>query len=266
MKTEGSLDINEELNSEENKPQDEPKQKTQKEMKEAPLTDKQEFENVKKSYTSVIIIVVGIIVIFAFVLGLSLIFGGNKEENVVDGVIFDGSETDITDGYSYEYRGFKFARLNNVWLAKIDVKIDNRSLEVYDFAIRYSPKELEDITIQPGVQERILNSGFVYYTTDPKLSSKAVVAIIEVGRAIGDKYNIFNKPSKSGLTKEVEESNVTAITCQDATDNVVVMYFKLGEKTGVRSEGNCILVEGETEWDIIRSSDRLLYQLLNIMD
>jgi len=121
--------------------------------------------------------------------------------------------------------------------------------------------------VQEGAKEKILNADFVYFTTDPDLSSKAVVAVIEIGRAIGDKYNIYNKPTKMGLTQKTEkDSNMTVVTCANATNNIVVMHFKRGEQNRVIQEGNCILLEGITDWDIIRAADRLLYQMFDIME
>ncbi|RLE38288.1 hypothetical protein DRJ17_04455 [Candidatus Woesearchaeota archaeon] len=260
--TEGALDIGQDIRENQ---EEISKKKGQTEKREEPVNEELEVKARKKSYLSLLYIIGALVVIFLIAFGTTQ-FIKPKQPYVVGSVIFEGNIVDVPEGYTYVYNGFKFTRFNNVWLTRININIENRTTDIYDFAIRFSPRELNGISIQPGTKERILNADFVYFTTDPDLSSKAVVAMIEIGRAIGDKFNIYNKPTKAALTKKTKGNNMTVITCEDADESTVVMYFKIGESTGARYEGNCILIEGETEWDIIRAADRLLYQMFGIME
>ena len=76
---------------------------------------------------------------------------------------------------------------------------------------------------------------------------------------------MFNIPTKGALTEDSDNGAVPKITCSDATYEEKVIHLKLSEETKISSENNCIVIEGETEYDLIRASDKLVLQLLEIL-
>ena len=59
--------------------------------------------------------------------------------------------------------------------------------------------------------------------------------------------------------------NLPIITCNNATFNVPVVYFKQGNATSIHDESNCIIAEASTNADFIKAKDRLLYGILGVM-
>lgn len=162
-----------------------------------------------------------------------------------------------TNGDNYVYNGFKFTRVSNLWFT--EVQINNK---LFRISMRYSPRELEHISVEPGIYEKIVSSKKIYFTVPGNLSSVAVLAITELGRIVGTRYGILNIPSQSALT----EGNETLVkTCKDAVNGTGVILFKTGNTTAVYSDKNCVIVQGVEEWDIVRAADRVTFGLLGIM-
>ena len=137
--------------------------------------------------------------------------------------------------------------------------------EPFIMTIRYGPMDIEDIKIEDKeIKKRIADDETVYLTFDPKeeLKGEAALAGLEVGKFIGNKY-FFNIPVKSGLTSDY--ANNTVITCANATAKSTVIWIKKGKKTAIKTEGDCITIEGPTEIDMVKAADRLALYLVGIM-
>ncbi|MBU4492858.1 MAG: hypothetical protein KKA61_00645 [Nanoarchaeota archaeon] len=162
-----------------------------------------------------------------------------------------------TNEDSYVYNGFKFTKVSNLWFT--EVQINNK---LFRISMRYSPRELEHIGVEPGIYEKIVSSKKIYFTVPGNLSSVAVLAITELGRIVGTRYGILNIPSQSALT----EGNGTLVkTCKDAVNDTGVILFKTGNTTAVYSDKNCVIVQGVEEWEIVKAADRVTFGLLGIM-
>jgi len=161
---------------------------------------------------------------------------------------------------SYVYNGFKFTKISNLWLT--EVQIGNTFFRI---TTRYSPKEVEHVIFEPDVCRKIINSNQIYFTVPGNLSSVAVLAITEVGRIVGTRYGILNIPSKSALTW-ANDNKTLVKTCKDAVNGTGVILFRRGNSTAVYSDKDCIIVQGEDDWDIVKAADRLTFSLLRIMN
>ena len=161
---------------------------------------------------------------------------------------------------SYVYNGFKFTKISNLWLT--EVQIGNT---IFRITTRYSPMEVENIIFEPDVYRKIINSDQIYFTVPGNLSSVAVLGITEVGRIVGTRYGILNIPSQSALT-EASGNGTIVKTCNDAVNGTGVILFTTGNSTTVYSDKDCVIVQGEDEWGIVKAADRLTFSLLRIMD
>ena len=160
---------------------------------------------------------------------------------------------------SYVYNGFKFTKVSSLWLT--EVQVDNM---VFRITTRYSPNELEHITVESGVYEKIVDSKGIYFTVANNLSSVAVLGITELGRIVGTHYGLFNIPSQAALL-ESDDKGTPVKTCKDAVNGTGVIWFKLGNSTSVYSDGNCVIIQGADEWGIVKAADRVTLGLLGIM-
>ena len=59
--------------------------------------------------------------------------------------------------------------------------------------------------------------------------------------------------------------NNTIITCDNATAKSTVIWIKKGEKTAIKTQGDCILIEGPNEVEMVKAADRLALYLVGIM-
>jgi hypothetical protein len=163
---------------------------------------------------------------------------------------------------SYEYNGFKFTKMSayGLWFTEIQ-----KGDEIFRIPLRYSPREVEDIPIDRNVYREIINSKKIYTTVPNNLSSVAVLALAEVGRITGTRYGILNIPSQGALTQSKGDGTPVK-TCEDAVNGTGIILFDVGDETKIYLEGNCVIVQGTDEWEIVRAADRLTFGLLGVMD
>lgn len=163
---------------------------------------------------------------------------------------------------SYTYNGFEVRRISeNEFQIKIYLKNDPQP---HIIKLRYGPKELENIPIIGDPIPIIQQSEQIYITIDPyaNLTGKTTIAALEIDKFIDNKY-LINKPVNSAFTKPY--GNHTVKTCTDAVNQIIIILLKLGDETKIYLEGNCIIIQGQTESDLIRAADRLALYLIGIM-
>lgn len=178
-------------------------------------------------------------------------------------VKFSSQKVDIE---RFSYNGFGFEKIGNFYYTQVQLPGKDK---LHNIEMRNSPFETEKIPIQMSVKPRILNADKIYLTVDPNMTGKTVVGMIEVGRIIGDKNDIFNIPAQSAITFKPEDydGETPIVDCENSTDSVAVMWFKTGPQNMVFADKryrNCIIVQGTDEMEIIKSADRLVYYLLGI--
>ncbi len=164
-----------------------------------------------------------------------------------------------TNEDSYMYNGFKFTKISNLWFTEVQIND-----KLFRISMRYSPRELEHISVEPDTYEKIVNSKKIYFTVPGNLSSVAVLAITELGRIVGTRYGILNIPSQSALA-DASDNETFVKTCKDAVNGTGVIFFNTGNTTVVYSDKNCVIIQGEDDWDIVKAADRVTFGLLGIM-
>jgi len=159
--------------------------------------------------------------------------------------------------------GYCFVKQGNMWYTQLQPVGQQK---IYNLELRYDPKSVQDVAIDESAVKTVLSSQEVYLTVDPNMTGQTVIAMIELGRIIGTKYNLFNIPTAGALTSS-DEGNQTIITCNDATQNSTVLWFKTGSETKIYKNSNqyCMIIQGTTEEDIMRAADRFVYQLVGIL-
>ena len=126
------------------------------------------------------------------------------------------------------------------------------------------PRNVKDIPSEENIKNKLFPTSQIFITLKPNLTSTSVIAATEISKITGH-ASLFNIPTKGALTEDSDNGAVPKITCSDATYEEKVIHLKLSEETKISSENNCIVIEGETEYDLIRASDKLVLQLLEIL-
>ncbi len=183
---------------------------------------------------------------------------------VIGSIVYfvDFSSTSVYQ-YSNGYSLFDVNVVNEIE-TQILITIDD-SGDTYILNLRNDPLSLEDISVTGNLYQRVINDEAVFIVIDPYagLSSKATIAALEIDKVIENQY-FYNVPVYSAMTEEYGEYPV--ITCDDANDAYTVIYLRLAEETAVYAEDYCIIVEGFDEDELIRAADRLVLQMLGIME
>lgn len=209
-------------------------------------------QNVKKGfwnkYAGITILLVLIVAFF-----LSFILLNNNPATPSN-----GGEEEIN------YNGVVFEKKNDLWNLRVRANEQN---QIVNFMFHYNPEMVEDISVNGDVKGYVESKDMLYLTTQKDIGSIPVIGMSNIGRVTGTKNKIFNKHVVGALTEPAENSSksIPIIDCNNATSTTGVMWFKMGNTTSVNLEGNCIIVEGEKRWDVVRASDRLAFELLNIM-
>lgn len=156
---------------------------------------------------------------------------------------------------TYRYGEFEITKMKeggyNGYVTK--VFINNNQNPTY-INTRHDPKSLEDIKIQNGVRESLLTKKELYlHINDDNLTGFTTVAGIEFNNLIERFYSI---PVKYEDNK---------YSCGDVNNTVGVVVLQLGDNTEIFTKNNCVILQGKTEHDLTRASDRLVFFLLGIM-
>lgn len=140
----------------------------------------------------------------------------------------------------------------------------NNQNEPYVLDLRYGPLELEGLDIDRSIRQRLVDDTGIFITIDPdkNLTGKTVVAALEVTKVLNNNY-FFHIPVNSSVTKEYESYPVK--TCEDATQAETVIWLRTGELNSIKTDGNCVILTGKSEEDLIKEADRLVLYLLGIM-
>lgn len=162
--------------------------------------------------------------------------------------------------------------MENNTLYNVNVDFPNKR---YIISLRNSPYDVENISLEPNI-ERNLNRkegiGMLYVTKEPEIinqtNNKATIAIIEFGRILGtNEFGIYKIPSQSANTKTPIDnlnSTVPIITCGNVSQEVSVIYVKLGDKNEIYSKDGCVIVEATDGDNLIKVADKFAYHLIGL--
>jgi hypothetical protein len=157
------------------------------------------------------------------------------------------------------YNYFEFYKVNDMWHTEWQ-----NGDQVYDVGLRYSPLEVQNVTVT-GIG---LNSTFrrlpQYITFDPDENQSDMkyiaLGVGELGlnmvRALGSKIEM-------ACTKNLTEAcaDHPILTCDNDEG---IYYIRTAEQPRVILAGNCLILEGK-ELDLIKAIDRILYSFYGII-
>jgi len=167
-----------------------------------------------------------------------------------------------------QYNGFDFSEAQGgIWVTRIYAK-----KQPYDIPFYFHPRDTESVLVDPNATHPLWKSPGpqeVVISVDPESKSKVVIAGIEVARILGTKYDLYNFPTSSALSRATNATaDMAVINCLDATDDRVVIQFIEGKQnliTRYPKNQNCIVLQYTDVNESVRVADRFAYMLLKIM-
>lgn len=167
------------------------------------------------------------------------------------GVVFWGYNDDTS---KKKYNGYTFTRTENGWLTVIDKK---------SFTFYHAPDELESIKLNQTVRDALSGKTQIGLTSDEGDYLNRTIALMqyiytETLRDASNKYTATGFTANNTYGKQV-------FSCAQASENQPVIYFKKAKEPSITSEGNCVTITAETDYEMVVMSERLLYYMTGIM-
>ncbi len=162
----------------------------------------------------------------------------------------------------FVYKGvYSFVAQDNLWFTQLS---SPKGSKVYDLALRYSPRDLKNITIEGALDNEFFDNQSEYYVTFNPIGNQ----FSYVGLAVAD-FNthmskVFEKTPIAACDRNETQpcQSRPIVTCDNTT--ILVLYIKEADRFRAYYNHNCIVVEGNG-FDLVRGVDRILYNLYNIM-
>jgi hypothetical protein len=168
------------------------------------------------------------------------------------------------------YNGFEFYEHamgeSLLWYTRIEV-----AGQAYDIPFYFHPREVEDVVIDPSVASRFYQGlpDMLYLTVPSDAGSYPVLAGAQIARFTGNRYNLFNIPTKGALQSPVEGLDQVIITCDDASESQWVFSFDQGDHNVILPDENnpyCVHFYSTNESEALRVANRFEFALLKIMN
>lgn len=173
----------------------------------------------------------------------------------------------IGKGYFiYEGKGGKYridlVKFGNMTDYYIHTEVNGK---YYIYPLRNSPKDLEDLYLEPDVKDNFVNKVGVYVTQDvDEIGSKSLIGKMEFVKILSKytKEGIYGLDLVSAFTTKFEDR--PAITCNNVTKDVGVIYLRLGNENKIYSDKGCVIIEGVDDNGLLLSSEKFAYHLLEV--
>ena len=152
-----------------------------------------------------------------------------------------------------KYNGIKFLNDGSKWTAKINGKYA---------AFSFLPSEVAGIKTPPELNSLLSGRIEIDATSEFNSTYKGSIALAQ--DQISLVAGIYDVYVRTGFTGN-NSFKFPAITCEDATKAVPVIYFQESNLTEIKAKGNCIIAGASSETDFIRVKDRIVYGMLGVM-
>ena len=170
---------------------------------------------------------------------------------------FAKEEIPLPDDYYYKGK-FHFVKDGGLW--KTEITFGNKFINI---PLHYSPRDLENVSLEGEVDSRFINSSKLYITFDPRDNIGYVaLATSELSLNLVQGMNIGVIAACAANSTEACYSR-PIVTC-NSTDNGVI-YIKEAKEPKIIMDGNCITLQGKGT-HLVRAVDRLLLKWYRIMD
>jgi len=222
----------------------------------------QPIENNPKSSENILIIGIAVIILlFGSIIAFSIY---NKEEpKTLEDLHVLNLKGKLKPEEGYVYKGvYSFVFFDNVWHTQLK---SPKGTRVYSMALRYSPRDVQDIIIEGVLNGEFFNNQTQFYVTFNPVGKDLSYVALAVADFDTHMSKVFEKnPIPACDRNETEICKVKPIvTCDD--QDKLVLYVKESDRFRTYYNNNCIVVEGNG-LDLVRGVDRILYNLYTIME
>lgn len=233
------------------------KKSTKKVAKKAVPVTKEESPQ-KKSFAGTIALISMILVILLILGALVLVPKYSAKKQLTDDM----------------YNNFQFKEWEDgFWTVNVEVNAVPYSILLYHHAreVDYIPLDQKAVDLINGIANQVqaTGNGTLYLTMNPQAPAGIGIAGVELAKILGQKFDIYNIPITAAFSRPLaNNSNIPVVTCEDAVDDVFVIYLRESEPALVGVPDGfdqCIVVQGSDANETIMAADRLIYGLFTII-
>ena len=231
-----------------------------KKIEEANKIDAQE-ETSKSSEKALIIGISLILLLFVSIFAYS--FFNKPQPKTLEDLHVLNLQGKLKPSQGFIYKGvYSFVNLDNLWYTQLT---SQKGTKVYSLALRYSPRDLKDIVIEGALDHGLFNNQSEFYVTFNPTGKEFSYVALAVADFDTHMSKVFEKKPIAACDRNETEPCMERpiVTCSDT--GKLVLYIKEASKFRAYYNSNCIVVEG-SGFDLVRGTDRILYNLYNIME
>ncbi|MBW2988689.1 hypothetical protein KY358_00060 [Candidatus Woesearchaeota archaeon] len=218
-------------------------------------------EEIKKASDWILVIAALVIIILIAAIFSFKLLSKKEVPKTIDDLHLLNLDGKLEPDQGYMYNGYSFVFANGLWYTQVQTA---SASSIFDIPLHYSPKLLEDVSVEGEFDSDFFNSHKGIYITFNPLGQDLNYVALAVGEFDQSIIKSFNKIPIAACDRNETAacSGIPIITC-NSTDKPV-LYLQQKEGAKVIYDKNCIIVQGIRE-DIVRSTNRLLLKLYGIM-
>ncbi len=228
-----------------------------------------ELTSVQKS----LLVVFGFIVIIIFIFVILFYMSTQVDDTQPTAASFEywyeqtlrGSESDTN--YMYGDFVFVFDSQSGYWQTLVEK--DGQPFYVRSY---YSPRQLENISLNSEIYFEISQKPKSIITLDSSVYVEdyfghASIGAIEISKIVGQRNDLLNKEVSSAVSNPVEGmEGILVADCQNVTESTSVIKYKMAKNSSIIiEESGCIIIQANSGTEFIRLSNRIMFELLEIM-
>lgn len=128
------------------------------------------------------------------------------------------------------------------------------------YTFNYLPQEVDFLNISDGFVAKLKDTLEIDTTSEPDSRFAESISVAQFSLS----QNLPQKFIRIGFT-ENSTYDVPILTCDDATSNIPVIYFRSSNQTTIVEQGNCLIAESRDDYGFLRVKDRILYSILELI-
>ena len=159
----------------------------------------------------------------------------------------------------YMYNGYSFVKADGLWWTEL-----NKFGTTLKVPLHFGPKELESILVQGNLDSRFNEGDQLYITINPNITNKYYsLAVSELS------FNVVKGLDRTPVGSCTQANwaceNRTILSCEQNPAHQPIVELDFQGDPGIEIKGSCIKLTGDTEFEIVKSVERLLYQWYGVM-
>lgn len=221
-----------------------------------------DIEKDSKPDSKNLFIMIGVIIgLFVLFFGGTFVYNNyitGAEVVTVDGLHQENIEGNLEEEEGYLYNGYSFIKADGLWWTELNKR--GTRLKV---PLHFGPKDLEDVEITGTIDPRFNQGENVYIAINPNVRNKYyTLAISELS------FNVVKGLDRTPIGSCTEENpvcvNRTIVNCEN-TQGLPVIELSLEEGPKIELKDTCIKISGVQDYNIVKATNRLLYQWYGVM-